>query len=240
MSTETAMRCISLWMATLVSAVWCESALAQSQIDQRGQRAFGACTPCHSLEPDRNMTGPSLANIWNRRAGSLQSFERYSDALKSSEVRWDDKSLDEWIKDPQRFIPGNHMTFQGVKDARARADLLAFLRKVTQPGQAAQLAQQPGGMTGMMGGGRVPNLKKLDAEDRVKSISYCRDTYKVTTADGKTHDFWERNLRFKTDSGAEGPEKGVPALLGAGMLGDRADVIFAGPGEISGLIVARC
>jgi cytochrome c len=60
------------------------------------------------------------------------------------------------------------------------------------------------------------------------------------TADGKTHDFWERNLRFKTDSGAEGPEKGAPALLGAGMLGDRADVIFADPGEISGLIVARC
>jgi cytochrome c len=186
------------------------------------------------------MTGPSLANIWNRRAGSLQGFERYSDALKSSEVRWDDKSLDEWIKEPQRFIPGNHMTFQGVKDARARADPLAFLRKVTQPGQAAQLAQQPGGMTGMMGGGRVPNLKKLDAEDRVQSISYCRNTYKVMTADGKTRDFWERNLRFKTDSGAEGPEKGAPALLGAGMLGDRADVIFAGPGEISGLIVARC
>jgi len=81
---------------------------------------------------------------------------------------------------------------------------------------------------------------ELDAEDRVQSISYCRNTYKVMTADGKTRDFWERNLRFKTDSGAEGPEKGAPALLGAGMLGDRADVIFAGPGEISGLIVARC
>jgi len=240
MSMETAMRSFFFWMVILVSASWCEFALAQSQIDQRGQRAFGACAPCHSLESDRNMTGPSLANIWNRRAGSLQSFERYSDALKSSEVRWDDKSLDEWIKDPQHFIPGNHMTFQGVKDARARADLLAFLRKATQPGQAPQLAQQPGGMTGMMGGGRVPNLKKLDAEDRVQSISYCRDTYKVMTADGKRHDFWERNLRFKTDSGAEGPEKGAPALLGAGMLGDRADVIFADPGEISELIVARC
>lgn len=128
------------------------------------------------------------------------------------------------------------MTFQGLKDARARADLLAFLRKATQPGQAPQ----PGGMTGMMGGGRAPNLKKLDAEDRVQSISYCRDTYRVMTADGKTHDFWERNLRFKTDSGIEGPEKRAPALLGAGMLGDRADVIFADPNEISGLIVARC
>jgi len=38
----------------------------------------------------------------------------------------------------------------------------------------------------------------------------------------------------------EGPQKGAPALVGAGMLGDRADVIFADPGEISGLIIEHC
>ena len=36
-----------------------------------------------------------------------------------------------------------------------------------------------------MGGGPVPNLKKLDPEDRVESVGYCRDTYEVATADGK-------------------------------------------------------
>lgn len=41
-----------------------------------------------------------------------------------------------------------------------------------------------GGM--MMGGGQVPNLKKLDSEDRVQSINHCGDTYKVATADGKS------------------------------------------------------
>jgi cytochrome c len=216
------------------------AAFAQSSIDQRGQRAFGICAACHSLEPNRNMTGPSLANLWNRQAGSLQSFDRYSDALKSSKVIWDDKSLDDWLKNPQRFIPGNHMTFAGINDARARADLLAFLKEATQPGQAPQLAQRPAGMMGMMGGGRDPNLKTLDAEGRVQSIRYCRDTYRVTTADGKTHDFWERNLRFKTDSGNDGSHKGAPALVGAGMLGDRADVIFADPSEISRLITDQC
>jgi len=53
-------------------------------------------------------------------------------------------------------------------------------------------------------------------------------------------DFWERNLRFKTDVGDEGPLKGAPALVGAGMMGDRADVIFAGPEEISGFITRQC
>jgi cytochrome c len=90
---------------------------------------------------------------------------------------------------------------------------------------------------GMMGGaGSVPNLKKLDPEDRVQSIQYCADTYSVTTADGKTRQFWERNLRFKTDSSNDGPEKNAPAVVDAGMMGDRADVIFADPLEITSII----
>jgi cytochrome c len=97
-----------------------------------------------------------------------------------------------------------------------------------------------GGMGGMMGGGRVPSLKKLDPEDRVQSITYCKDTYVVATADGKTRKFWERNLRLKTDSGKDGPEKASPALVPAGMMGDRADVIFAKPDEIDEFIKSKC
>jgi cytochrome c len=207
----------------------------------RGERMYRACVACHSLEPNRNMTGPSLAEVWNRRSGSLASFPRYSPALKSAGIIWNDDTLDEWIKDPQHFIPGNTMTFAGLKDARQRADLLAFLKDATQPGHAPKTAQggnQMGGM--MMDGGQVPNLKKLDREDRVQSITHCGDTYKVATADGKVRDFWERNLRFKTDVSDDGPQKGTPALLGAGMMGDRADVIFASPDEISGFITHRC
>lgn len=51
------------------------------------------------------MTGPSLSGVWNRKAGSLASFPRYSSALKSSGIVWNDKTLDAWIKDPQHLIP---------------------------------------------------------------------------------------------------------------------------------------
>jgi cytochrome c len=208
----------------------------------RGQRAFNACAQCHSLEPNRSMTGPSLAELWNRKAGSLASFPRYSPALQSSDVVWNDRTLDEWIKDPQHVVPGNQMTFPGVKDAQQRADLLAFLKQATQPGRAPppRSAQQNGQMGGMMGGGGDPNLKSLDPEKRVQAIGYCRDTYRITTADGKTHAFWERNLRFKTDASENGPQKGAPALVGAGMMGDRADAIFAAPEEMSGFIKPEC
>ena len=97
-----------------------------------------------------------------------------------------------------------------------------------------------GDMGGMMGGGQVPNLKKLDPEDRVQAITYCKDTYIVTTVNGQTRKFWERNLRLKTDASGDGPEKNAPALIGAGMMGDRADVIFADPSEISAFIAAKC
>jgi cytochrome c len=224
---------------------------AQSGDAARGERVFRTCVACHSLEPNRNMTGPSLAELWNRKAAGLASFMRYSPALKSSGITWDDRTLDEWLKDPQHFIPGNTMTFPGIKDARQRADLLAFLKDATQPGRAPATTAQRGGqmggmggmmggMGGMMGGGTVPNLKKLDPDDRVQKITHCKDTYRVTTADGKTRDFWERNLRFKTDVSEDGPQKGAPAIVAAGMMGDRADVIFAAPDEISGFISQGC
>jgi cytochrome c len=233
-------------MIGLATIALVSPAFAQKGDVSRGQQAFRACAPCHSLERDRNMTGPSLAGLWGRKAGGLSSFERYSDALKSSGIIWDDRSLDGWLTDPQRMVPDNDMPFQGIKDTRVRADLLAFLKEATKPGAPQQMAQQGGMggmggmMGGMMGGGREPDLKKLEPSQLVKAITYCHDTYRVTTADGKTRSFWERNMRFKTDSGRDGPEKGSPAITPAGMMGDRASVIFAAPEEITKMIEPRC
>jgi cytochrome c len=208
----------------------------------RGQRVFGACAACHSLQPDQNMTGPSLAGLWNRKAGSLASFSRYSSALQSANIVWNDKTLDGWITDPQHLVPGNLMTFAGIKDSRQRTDLLAFLKEATRPGASVAQGGPMGGMGmgGMMGGGQVPNLKKIDSAVRVQAITYCKDTYTITTANGQTRKFWERNLRLKTDSSGEGPEKNAPGLVPAGMAGDRADVIFADPSEISSFIAGKC
>jgi cytochrome c len=214
-------------------------AFAQGDVG-RGQRLFQNCGACHSLEPNKNLTGPSLSDVYGRKAGTLESFSRYSDALKSSGIVWDDKTLDAWIANPQAAVPGNEMTFPGIRDRQQRLDLLAFLKQATKPGSA--IAQSPhSGMGGMMmGGGKVPNLKKLDPEDLVRSVRYCKDTYEVTTSDGKKRKFWERNLRFKTDSGPDGPTNGAPALVPAGMAGDRADVIFSAPDEFAHFIQRNC
>jgi cytochrome c len=235
---------VALASALVASIALSMPTSAQTADAGRGERVFRACAPCHSLEVDRNMTGPSLADLWNRKAGGLSSFNRYSPALKSSGVTWDDKTLDAWLADPQHFVPGNTMTFPGVRDARQRADLLAFLKRATQPGASSSMTAQGGNRmgVGMMGtgGGGPPNLKSLEPDERVQKITHCKDSYRVTTADGKTRDFWERNLRFKTDVSGDGPQKDAPALVPAGMMGDRADVIFAAPGEISAFIGEQC
>jgi cytochrome c len=233
-------------LAVLATLAIAPQSFAAEGNPTRGQRVFGACAACHSLQPDQNMTGPSLAEVWNRKAGSLSRFSRYSSALTSANIVWDDKTLDDWIKDPQQVVPNNQMTFAGIKDAQPRADLLAFLKEATRKG-ASQTVQQDGamggmmgGMGGMMGGGKEADLKRLDPEQRVQAISYCKDTYTVSTADGASRKFWERNLRLMTDASGRGPVKDAPALLPAGMLGDRANVIFAEPSEISAFIEVKC
>jgi cytochrome c len=174
---------------------------------ERGAALFRACVACHSLRPNRNLTGPSLAGFWGRRAGSLKSFERYSPALKSSDIVWDEKSLDAWLKSTQSFVPNNRMTFQGIPETGPRADLIAFL-KTASAGGTVRAVREAG----------FQDLKTLGADHQVQAIRYCRDTYHVTTADGETAEFWEANLRLKTDSSDTGPVAGKPVILPAGMM----------------------
>jgi cytochrome c len=104
---------------------------------ERGRKLFGqTCTACHSLEPGKHRTGPSLAGLWGRKAGSLQGFGRYSPALKAADGVWNEATLEAWLTDPEAFIPGNFMGFAGIGEAADRADLIAFLKTASDPGVA--------------------------------------------------------------------------------------------------------
>jgi cytochrome c len=206
---------------------------------EAGAQVFQACVACHTLEPGANRTGPSLAGVFGRKAGTADGFHRYSQALKSADLVWREDTLSGFLADPQTFLPGNRMTFAGIADAQARADVIAYLKDTTE--RAAGGGGAGGGMMGgMMAAPELADLKAIGPEGQVAAIRYCGDTYEVTTVAGQTIPFWEFNLRFKTDSSAKGPPKGRPALLPASMSGDRAFVIFAAPQEISALIKAKC
>jgi len=204
---------------------------------QRGAQVFQACMACHSVKPGEHMTGPSLAHVWNHKAGTVEGFTRYSDAMKRAGITWNDAALDKWLANPDAFIPGTSMTFPGFQESRDRQDVIAYLKAVSE-NKVPQARPGGGGMMSMQSG--KANLRKAPPEGQVTSIQHCGDTYTVQTADGKAQKVWEFNLRFKTDSSSEGPFPGKPVIVGAGMQGDRASVVFAAPAEISGFIKSTC
>src|SRR5690242_2264703 len=113
---------LSLLSAACVAIALLSGGISAAEEPDLGASLFAsACAACHSLEPDKNMTGPSLAGVWARNAGTLQNFDRYSPALKAANVTWDAATLDQWLKNPSRFIPHNRMTFPGIGDSQARA-----------------------------------------------------------------------------------------------------------------------
>lgn len=218
-----------------VLAGWALPASAQGDI-QRGAAHFQQCAACHSLEPGRHQTGPSLAGVYGRKAGTAEGFSRYSEALQRSGLVWNQQTLDRWLRNPQAVVPGTGMAFRGVADARARGDLVAYLKAASE-GKTVPAAR--GGMAMMEQGPKV-DLRQAGRERLVTGIHYCRETYRVATAAGQTLPFWEFNLRFKTDSSGEGPHPGRPVLVTAGMMGDRAFVVFASPEEMTAFIKRQC
>ena len=98
---------------------------------ERGKAVFEQCAACHSLDGTGDYDGPTLKGVIGRKAGSLEDY-RYSAAMKRSAVVWDAATLDQYVADPQAFIPGNRMAFAGINDKTQRDDVIAFLAVATK------------------------------------------------------------------------------------------------------------
>jgi cytochrome c2 len=97
----------------------------------RGEQRFEECATCHSVAAGQNGVGPSLHDVFGRKAASLDDF-RYSPAMRKSGITWTPQALDTFIADPQKAVPANRMPYAGLPDAAERADLIAYLEKATK------------------------------------------------------------------------------------------------------------
>ena len=91
-----------------------------------GRQVFKKCQACHSMQPGKNMLGPSLAGIVGTKAGEVPHYS-FSPAMKKSGLTWTPEKLDAYLADPQKVVPGNKMPFPGLKTAEDRTDVIAFL-----------------------------------------------------------------------------------------------------------------
>jgi cytochrome c len=95
---------------------------------ERGKDLFGRdCVGCHSVTCNRN--GPKLEGLFGRTAGSVPGFN-YTPELKASGIVWTDETLNAFLTDPNKLVPGTAMANWGrIANANERKDLIAYLRR---------------------------------------------------------------------------------------------------------------
>ena len=114
-------------LATLVAAlsvIAVAEARAQSP-PGRGALLFQTCSACHNVLGDG--VGPDLTGIYGQKAARNPSFS-YSDALRSSNLVWDDATLRAFLRDPQSVVKGTKMAFPGYSDEADIEAVLAYVK----------------------------------------------------------------------------------------------------------------
>lgn len=97
----------------------------------RGQRVAQVCASCHTFEQGgAHRVGPNLFAVVGDPVGGRSGFS-YSHALEAHGGRWTYPMLDDYLARPNRAIPGNRMAFNGIRNPRDRADLIAYLAEIT-------------------------------------------------------------------------------------------------------------
>ena len=125
------MRTFFLTMGLLVASAG--HTLAQSV--EAGERVFAQCRACHQVgETARNLVGPHLNGMFGRKSGTVEGYS-YTEANKSSNITWDEKTFSEYILDPKGRIPGTKMAFAGIKNPQQVTDLIAYLKQFDASGK---------------------------------------------------------------------------------------------------------
>lgn len=135
---------------------------------QHGREVYRKCQACHSLEPGKNILGPSLASIVGKKAATDASYP-YSAALKNSGMTWDVATLDKYLLDPQKTVPGNKMPFPGLKTENERKDVIAYLA-ATASGPAASSST-----TGNTQVAQAPAQQQTTTTEQRPSVAYIAD-----------------------------------------------------------------
>ena len=97
-----------------------------------GEKVFKKCKACHVVDAEKHKTGPHLVNIMGRAAGSADGFKKYSDAMKSSGIVWNEETLDGYLEKPKAYLKGTRMAFAGLRKEKDRANVIAYLKSYSK------------------------------------------------------------------------------------------------------------
>ncbi len=92
-----------------------------------GETSFvRACAACHKVAAGENATGPYLYGVVGREVDAASGYD-YSGALEEVVAVWTPEEIDQFIAAPQSYAPGTKMTYNGLTDPEARANVIAYL-----------------------------------------------------------------------------------------------------------------
>jgi cytochrome c2 len=97
-----------------------------------GEKVFKKCKACHVVDAEKHKTGPHLVNIMGRAAGSADGYKKYSDAMKSSGIVWNEETLDGYLEKPKAYLKGTRMAFAGLRKEEDRANVIAYLKSYSK------------------------------------------------------------------------------------------------------------
>lgn len=116
-----------VWNAALAAAMLGGAVCAHAGDAAHGQKVFQEeCSDCHSVKDSKNKKGPTLFNVVGRKSAAIGDFN-YSEAMKAKNVVWSAEAISEYIKAPKKSVPGGKMKYDGLDDAKAREDVVAYL-----------------------------------------------------------------------------------------------------------------
>lgn len=87
---------------------------------EKGALVFRKCATCHNIDNPENKIGPHLVGLLGRKAGTVETYAKYSDSMKKADdegVVWDKKNSSAYLAAPKKFLPGNRISFTGLKSA---------------------------------------------------------------------------------------------------------------------------
>jgi cytochrome c len=104
--------------------------LANASVEH-GEKVAKKCASCHTFEKGGpNKIGPNLWNVVGGTKAHMEGFS-YSGAMQGAEGNWDYESLNHFLYKPRDYIKGTKMTFVGLKKDQDRADVIAYLRSLS-------------------------------------------------------------------------------------------------------------
>ena len=115
-------------MVTIMAGFLVVASPVQAGDIDAGAKVFKKCKACHWANKEKNKTGPHLVGIIGRTAGSLESYKKYSKAMKASGIVWDETTLTDYLRAPKKYLKGTKMAFAGLKKDADIENVIAYLK----------------------------------------------------------------------------------------------------------------